>query len=368
MYLKSAFYSKSQYKKSCKMDFEMLRFYVKTRWLLKENATKIFNDLKVAYGDQAPSYDFVAKWIRLFIDGRENIKDEPRSGRPPTALTEANIKLVRDLIEDNPFMTYNEIEAQTSLFPQTINSILHDHLHVRKIVSRFVPYDLSPKNKEERVRICKENLAKIREGKVRLCDIITGDESWFYYRQIGHKQSNASWVYEGESPRTLVRRGRFEPKTMFSIFFRTTGLVHISYMEGGQSIDAGTYIERCLKPMFKIIMKQRPSAGLANIRLHHDNARPHVASDVKAFLKDVHVPVFEHPAYSPDLAPSDFWLFDYLKKRLSDHDEPEGMKREITKIMKNSPSSEYKKTFNKWVERMEQCIMHNGEYFEHLTT
>jgi len=31
-----------------------------------------------------------------------------------------------------------------------------------------------------------------REGKWRLCDVVTGDESWFFYRQIGRKQDNAT--------------------------------------------------------------------------------------------------------------------------------------------------------------------------------
>jgi hypothetical protein len=42
----------------------------------------------------------------------------------------------------------------------------------------------------ERVRICKHNLAKFHQGTWRLCDIITGDESWFRHKQIGRKISN----------------------------------------------------------------------------------------------------------------------------------------------------------------------------------
>ena len=58
------------------------------------------------------------------------------------------------------------------------------------------------------------------ENKWRLYDVVSGDESWFYHRQIGRKQSNASWEAEVESLRTVVCQGRFEPKTIFSIFFK----------------------------------------------------------------------------------------------------------------------------------------------------
>ena len=43
-------------------------------------------------------------------------------------------------------------------------------------------HDLTDKNRKDRVDACRENLAKFKEGKWRLCDVITGDESWFYLR------------------------------------------------------------------------------------------------------------------------------------------------------------------------------------------
>ena len=39
----------------------------------------------------------------------------------------------------------------------------------------------------------------------RLGDVVTGDESWFCWRQICRKQANASWVAQGESSRTISR-------------------------------------------------------------------------------------------------------------------------------------------------------------------
>ena len=48
-----------------------------------------------------------------------------------------------------------------------------------------------------------------------------------YHRQIGRKLSNANWVAEGESTRT-VRQGRFELKSMFKILFKSNGVVHVS--------------------------------------------------------------------------------------------------------------------------------------------
>ena len=124
--------------------------------------------------------------------------------------------------------------------------------------------------KQDRVRICQENLALFEENKWRLCDVVTGDESWFYLRQIGRKQSNASWVAEGESSRTVLRQGRFEPKTMFSIFFKSNGVVHVSYLDKGKTIDQYSYLNDCLKPLVTALNKKRPTIGTNFIMITQD--------------------------------------------------------------------------------------------------
>ena len=42
--------------------------------------------------------------------------------------------------------------------------------------------------------------------------------------------------------------------------------------------------------------------------LHQDNASAHSALSVKTFLTKHKITVLEHPPYSPDLAPSNFFI------------------------------------------------------------
>ncbi|GBN60802.1 hypothetical protein AVEN_91047-1 [Araneus ventricosus] len=48
-----------------------------------------------------------------------------------------------------------------------------------------------------------------------------------------------------------------------------------------------------------------------------DNARPHTPRDKKEQIRRLEWERLDHPAYSPDLAPSDFHLFSALKSILS---------------------------------------------------
>jgi len=48
--------------------------------------------------------------------------------------------------------------------------------------------------------------------------------------------------------------------------------------------------------------------------LIHDNATAQMALSVREFVATKQTTVLEHPAYSPDLAPSDFFLFPKRKE------------------------------------------------------
>ncbi len=248
----------------------------------------------------------------------------------------------------------------------SVDTILKQHLCLKKISSRWVLHNLTQKQRQRRVDICIENLQKLDSGSWRLCDIVTGDETWIYHRKIKSKQQSKAWIAKGDSPPTEVRRQQFEPKTMFVIFFMTNGPLLVHEVPSGTSINAIYYRDECLKTLVKNLHKKRPLSTTNGIKLHHDNARPHVKNIIFDYLKEEKIKVMAHPPYSPDLAPSDFWLFNCLKCSLDTYPDATSLARAITKELNSIPIHEYQKTFQKWIERMRLCIEHHGDYFEHL--
>ncbi|CAF3407706.1 unnamed protein product, partial [Rotaria socialis] len=71
----------------------------------------IFDDLCTALRDQAPSYNTVVRWSKLCCEGRKEVEDEPRPGRPVTETTSDNIEKVRHLIDNDPYLTIDEIQV-----------------------------------------------------------------------------------------------------------------------------------------------------------------------------------------------------------------------------------------------------------------
>jgi transposase len=58
-----------------------------------------------------------------------------------------------------------------------------------------------------------------------------------------------------------------------------------------------------------------PARPFADWFLLHDKAPSHNATIVKQFLAERKVTVIGHPPYSPDLAPTDYFLFGKVKSQ-----------------------------------------------------
>jgi hypothetical protein len=50
---------------------------------------------------------------------------------------------------------------------------------------------------------------------------------------------------------------------------------------------------------------------------------------------------------SPDLSPCDFWLFNLIKRNLSDQDDFQSLHEAVNKFMNSLKKEEYKKSFDK---------------------
>ena len=141
-------------------------------------------------------------------------------------------------------------------------------------------------------------------------------------------------------------------------------LVH--RIERGPNIDHHCYIRQCLRPFIDEIERQRPAYGTRGIKIHHDNGRPHVHKDLSDYLESESLKIIPHPTNSPDLSPCDFWLFDLSKDNLGGQDDSESVHMAAIDFMNFLSPDEYKRTFEKWIERMQLCVDNHDDYFEHL--
>jgi hypothetical protein len=74
--------------------------------------------------------------------------------------------------------------------------------------------------------------------------------------------------------------------------------------------------------------------------------------------------LLSHPVYSPDLAPTDLWLFGDLKGMLewSSFETAEELQERVTDILMSIPISTFRAVFEEWKSRLLRSIETNGEY------
>jgi len=74
----------------------------------------------------------------------------------------------------------------------------------------------------------------------------------------------------------------------------------------------------------------------------------------------------EHPAFSLDLAPSDFFLFLKIKGILKGRhfDDIDDVRSNTTAALEAIPQNQFQNCFEGWTRHWQRCIASQGEYFE----
>ncbi len=120
-----------------------------------------------------------------------------------------------------------------------------------------------------------------------------------------------------------------------------------------------------LGKFLKVFRQKRPEMAARDWWFHWDNAPVHTAAIVKDWMAARQLKVIEHPPYSPDLAPSDFFLLPKVKRELAGLTlTKETFKKEWEGAAKTLKAADVATAFRRWMERCEKCIDIAGSYVE----
>ena len=171
------------------------------------------------------------------------------------------------------------------------------------------------------MQLCQLNLQQFEEEGISFLQrIITGDESSFHTFDPESKIKDTQWIPKGARRPRKALRSCTRQSTILTAFFDCNGLVHTEWKGRGESITSEEYCA-LLGQLRESIRRKRPQLWHMNgdwrtFLLHHDNATPHTATITLASLGENHMDMVPHPPYSPDLAPSDYFLFPEIKSHL----------------------------------------------------
>ena len=140
-------------------------------------------------------------------------------------------------------------------------------------------------------------------------------------------------------------------------FFDHKEIVHYELIAQGQTVNQQCYLE-VLTRLRECVRRKRPGLWPGKWILHHDNAPAHNGLRVREFLAKNSITKTDHPPYSPDLTPSDFWLFPKLKNALKGQRfaDLSDIQRNVKTLLQGIPENDFQDYFRQWHHRLTKCI------------
>ncbi len=335
--------------------------------LLGQSAAATVRDFVTAFGPDAIKAAAIRSLFKQFKNGRTEMLDLRRSGRPPIASAADKVQEVKDAVTTQPKTTISKLALRTGLRYTTTQNILRRKLKLCKRSCKLVPHALTDVQKAKRISLCTQFLQKC-ERSGWLERVITADESWFYVSNPNPKCDNMFWSLPGSECLQMAKRPMNTKKVMAIPFFDWQGLIYCHWVING-TVNSQVY-RTALAALRENIRMKRPKMWRRRralpFLLHDDNASPHTCDATVRYQTLTNWKKVEHPPYSLDLSPCDFFLFPTVKRALRGREFPNvfALMSEVENLIGQIPSWKWKRCFSDWKWRALRCIDHDGGYFE----
>ena len=328
--------------------------------------TEIHRELVAVYGEHVLSRKQVSIWCSAFSEGRTNLQDEPREGRPRSSTTDDSIARIEALIQTDRRRKLRDMAEELDIPKSVVHEIVHEKLGYRKVSARWVPKQLTEEHKLKRRDISLQHLNRYREADAHFLEnIITGDETWVCHVTPETKADSMTWKHPSSPVAKKFKVQQSAKKLMATVFWDTKGVLLVDFTPQGQTVNAVRYCET-LDRLREAVRRKRQGRLREGVILLHDNATPHTANLTKEWFKRYGWEVLPHPPHSPDLAPSDYHLFGPLKRHLSGKrfSTDDDVVTEVQGWFKSLDAKFYEEGIRALVHRWEKCVNLDGDYVE----
>ena len=267
------------------------------------------------------------------------------------------------LLKEDNRRTVAELSHMSQLSVGTVYRLLQD-LELRRINAKFILKILKPQEAQFCVKLCQMNLTMLQQDPNLLQKVICTDESWVHVYSPELKSRSSQWLPKGSWRPQKALRSRSAKKTLLTIFYDWKGIIYFEFTD--HTVSADDYIAT-LGRFREHVRLYRPELWeTGNWFLQQDNAPAHTATPTLAYFGENDLDLLNHPPYSPDLAPCDYFIFPCLKSTLR------GRRFENIDALQNAVKQELRKMSREKIrasvlgmeDRWRKCISVHGHYFE----
>ena len=161
--------------------------------------------------------------------------------------------------------------------------------------------------------------------------------------------------------RQSARRSSMEQKFLVVIAVSQRGQHYFEILQRNESINADRYIE-FLTNLVNYFRTQPNPILPENMRLQHDNARPHTARATAEHIEDMNIRLLRQPPYSPDLNLCDRYIFPRLEALRSNFNSAEDIREFLTRELPMFTVERMSQALKAATEHMQKVIENGGKY------
>ena len=288
------------------------------------------------------SKSVVSKAIKRFKE-LVHTKDRPRSGRPRTANTPVNRKLIRDRIRRKFRRSMRQMVREIGIYEHSVRHIVKKELKLKSLKLQKAQH-LDDKKCETRKQ---RRQRLLRERGVQFQRKVLFSDDKFFSVELAHNVQNdrllASGSFEANKKGRIVSRTQKPAGVMVLAGESFLGKTELIFVENGIKINANNFVTEILQSI--VLPWTQQSYPNQNWIFQQDSAPAHRARTTQEFCKN-NFPVFwspqQWPPYSPDLNPLDYAIWGILKAKVCSkpHKSVELLKRDLVKLWsKNRPKN-----------------------------
>lgn len=339
------------------------------------NARETVRQLRAKYGAAAPTAPTVRSMMaRLELTGTTMSKSKKGVEIKKRSRTNANIQLVRELIEENPKTPHRKAAQALNIHESTVLRILHKDLHL-KSYKTHVSQNLKPTDMTKRLAFAREIIRLIDAGQLNPHKIWFSDESHFDLEGYINKQNDRTWGRD--NPRELQTKKAHPSRVTVWCAISAYGIIGPYYFNS--TVRAGSYTEMLTTFFLPTVLGLEATDD--HFWFQQDGARPHRTRPIFETLTEVFdsrlialdsqkiiSKGLDWPPYSPDLTPCDFFLWGHLKNNVYKQRPStiEELKAAISLCINSIDVSTLRNVADGFTARVRKIIEVQGSHFEHL--
>jgi histone-lysine N-methyltransferase SETMAR len=277
---------------------------------------EVISRLKKAVGRKNAYSDRQIRTLyKEFQENKRPDTDDQRchNQRPLSATDQGHEEGIEHLMSIRRDWTIDELAHELGISHGSV-TVLLNRLGYQKVSARWVPHELTDREKRNRVIAARENQRWFHRDARMLGRIIAFDETvWRCYTPPDPNQA-AEYRRSGERPPTRVAQFR-EPWSRHLIMaVRQDQIIGFEWLNEGERWTQDTII-RFLNGTFRSYVESTMnSIGEIPIILM-DGAAWHTGGRVMAFIRqEMGWEILNHPAWSPDFDPLDWEIFQSIKR------------------------------------------------------